>query len=231
MHAISSNGPVKLLGILWGKGADGTLFSNMAGIQEDVGVHFIVNQKTFMPRIHWMLLALAACTTSQNRVSNHTIAAAACNAGYDSLPATFSANSPVQAGGVVTFQFKVRNPCASVSPLRLSDNWPFYVVVTDTAGTEVWAPFRVVEGLVGVILDLQPGESKCLERDWRTHDNWGKPLAPGAYKARAALSKSGLYSSGKIAEIRIVESAQMPEARVPAGYAAALPWRFCPAAG
>ncbi|MEJ7761143.1 MAG: hypothetical protein WKF55_16310 [Gemmatimonadaceae bacterium] len=36
------SGPVVLLGLLWGKTAEGTLFSNMAGIQEDLRGHLII---------------------------------------------------------------------------------------------------------------------------------------------------------------------------------------------
>ncbi len=173
-----------------------------------------------------LLGGLIGCIPQTPSARTPRLSKDACAVGYDSLPRTLSVNSPVKVGAISIFRFTVTNPCATVVPLRQSGNWPFYSVVTDPNGKEVWAPFRVSEFLDATILDMNPGEIKCFERDVPMYTTQGELIEAGEYTVRAAFLSANLYSPAALVAKLIVEPST-DGVTAPRVFQPARHWRYC----
>lgn len=179
-----------------------------------------------MRKLLLVLPLIVGCVHQASNSAKRTPSAEGCAAGFDSLPRTLSVRSPLSVGDTTNFRFSVTNTCNTPVPMRGNGDWPFYAVITDRNGTELWAPYRVVERLPGVILDLKPGQIRCFERDVALITNQGDLVPPGEYIVRAALRKSGLYSPSALkANLVVKPSNVMPPAR--RGFPGVSDWRTC----
>ncbi len=89
----------------------------------------------------------------------------------------------------VVLVLSVRNPGPAPVRFELSSTRTHDVAIADDAGRELWRWARA-RSFAQVLTDfsLDPGETRRLESRWNQHDDAGRPVPSGRYRAVAELA-------------------------------------------
>jgi Intracellular proteinase inhibitor len=111
----------------------------------------------------------------------------------DSLLVTLDVPREVRAGASVPFVLRVHNESARIVDLNLRGREiAFDIVVSDSAGREVWS--RLHGQIVPAIIRLEPlGPGKALElrHKWNQRGNERRAVPPGEYDVQAHILTDG----------------------------------------